>query len=132
MKLDTGIYGTFLELLLTITNPSSDAAEDPSSAQANFYVLDNTGALVSAGIGPLTLTQQDSVPGVWGGSIDISGVTVTNLIVIATATVGGVARSATKLLGSSGNTVDAELTVGAPTITATPGVVTEDAKGPAV
>lgn len=130
MKIDVAKYGTSLAVLITVTNPSSDAAENPTAASAKFYkVVD--GALVASGIANLTLLQQDGTPGVWGGFAALGGIDIADLVVIAQATVGGVARSAVMVLGPSG-TVSTELAIGAPQITATPGIDVNDSKGPAV
>lgn len=129
MKLDVAIYGSYLELLLTVSNPASDAAENPTAASASFYTL-VAGVLTASPLGTVALAQQDTIDGIWGASIDVSGVTVADLIVIVTAAVGGVNRSAVKLLGDSGIIVCASTTVGPPIITATAGPIVDDSKGP--
>lgn len=126
MKLDVAKYGTNLAVLLTIKNPSSDAAESPTAASAKFYKV-AAGALVPSGIADLALVQQDSTPGVWGGFAALGANEMADLIVIAQATVGGVERSAVSVLGLS-TTISAQTTVGAPQITVTPGVIVDDAK----
>ena len=127
MKIDVAQYGSNVAVLLTICNPSSDAAETPTSASAKFYSI--SGAAFTQVLSTLVLAEVDSNAGVWGAFLALGSVELSDLIVIATAKVGGVDRSATKLLGTS-DTISAQMIVGAPLITATPGPVVDDAAAP--
>ena len=123
MKLDVAKYSNSLVVLATIYNPSSDAAQTPSACTAYFYIIQGGVLTPHPTLGGGTaMTEQDAKQGIWGVVADVTGITISTLIVVVTATVGGVLRSAVKLLGDSGISVDASVVVGAPQITTTAGV----------
>jgi len=127
MEITAAKYGNYLVIILRVFNPSSAAAEDPSLAVANLYVV-TAGALVL--LTTVTLVQVGTIPGEWGGSYNLGPVDMSNLVVIAQANVGGVDRSAVKLLGTA-QAVSAVMTIGAPQITVTPGPDVQGAKNAA-
>ena len=125
MKLDVGKYGTNLVVIATISSPSSDAAEDPATASAGLYFVNATGQLVL--LNTIVLVQQGGIKGVWGGTFALGTLDSSNAVVIAEVTIGGVIRSAVKVMGAS-QAVTSIMTIGAPQITVTPGPLDQNSK----
>jgi len=121
MKINTLLSGTNLSVLLTVYNPSSDAAEDPSAATAAFYQV-TAGGLVPFPVIPVVNLVQ-IVPGIWGGVANVAGQSLAGLVIIAQALVGGVVRTALMVMGASGANAGGTtcIAVGGPRITVTPG-----------
>ena len=121
MQIDVAKYCDFLGVFITVTTPTTDVAVDPASAEANFYTVDDNGALLAVpGVNPTALTKQGGATGIWGCFVDASLLNVNGLVIIATAVVGATARSAIKIFGNSN--------VGGPKITVTPGIYVDEAK----
>ena len=125
MKLDVAQYGTNAAVLLTVFNPATDAAQDPTTATVSFYSV-ATGAFVAV-LGPQALAQVDGNVGIWGALVALGTQSLPDLVAIATAVVAGVTRSATQTFGPGKTSA-----VGAPRITVTAGPVVDDAAGPGV
>ena len=119
MDIQAAKYGSYLVIILRVYNPSSDAAEDPSVAAANLYTV--AGGVLTL-LASVNLAQIGVIPGIWGGAYNLGATDMSNSVVIAQVTVGGVDRSTAKLLGSAGS-VSTVMTIGAPQITVTPGPV---------
>jgi hypothetical protein len=119
----------FLGILLNVFTPTTDVAINPGSALATIYQMDPTNAsgfVPVAAIAPVALAQVNAVAGLWGCAIDITGYNTRNLVVVVTAVVGGLNRTAIKVLGTQ---VGArQISVGGPSITVTPGPSVQEAK----
>lgn len=116
----------FLGILLNVFTPTTDVAINPGSALATIYHMDTanaSGFAPIAAIAPVALTQVNAVAGLWGCAIDITGYNTRSLVVVVTAVVGGLNRTAIKILnGGVGKGV------GGPSITVTPGPAVQEAK----
>ena len=119
---------TTLGILLNVFNPSTDAAQVVTSATATFYrVNSSTGLFVAqASPAPVALAQLGAVVGLWQAVVDVTGINIRTLVLVVTAVVGGVNRTAIKPLG--GVVGGMETFVGGPAITVTPGPMVHEGK----
>ena len=124
MKIDTGLYGDYLAVLATFTVPTTDVAVNPTTCNATFYNVSTAGALVASALGTVAMVQQNGVAGLWGAFVDVSAISTAGLIIVVTAVVAGVNRTAVASLGSTG----VSAAVGPPIITAVAGPIVDEAK----
>jgi len=95
MQVSYGFYGTRLVVNITVYDPISLQAIDPTVATASFYTIDGTGAFVAhPTFGPIALARIGAEVGFWGGTEVVGDVNTAALVMYITATVGGQDRIA--------------------------------------
>ena len=94
MKTEFVLNGSNLLVSLLVTDPDTEVAEDPTSANVTFYYLDEDGELAVHPLGVFSLAKLGGQTGFWGVVVDVSGylTDLQNMIATVEAVVAGNTR----------------------------------------